>query len=141
VFADISVSSRTYENAHKLAHGLGGTAIDFEDFEAELGYFDIIICSTAAPSTLLSKEVMASTMKQRPERPCFLIDLALPRDVAPAVVELENVYLYNLDDLSSIANENLEARNAEIEKAREILKKHAWNLWLQLRRRELMLKA
>jgi glutamyl-tRNA reductase len=139
--ADISVSSRTYENAHKLAHGLGGTAIDFEDFEAELGYFDIIICSTAAPSTLLSKEVMASTMKQRPERPCFLIDLALPRDVAPAVAELENVYLYNLDDLSSIANENLEARNAEIEKAREILKKHAWNLWLQLRRRELMLKA
>jgi glutamyl-tRNA reductase len=80
-------------------------------------------------------------MKQRPERPCFLIDLAMPRDVDPAVEEVENVYLYNLDDLSSIANENLEARKAEIENAREILNKHAWNLWLQLRRRELMRKV
>lgn len=84
---------------------------------------------------------MAHTMKQRPERPCFLIDLALPRDVDPAVEDVENVYLYNLDDLSSIANENLAARKAEIDNAREILKKHAWNLWLLLRRRELMRKA
>ena len=84
---------------------------------------------------------MVHAMNQRPERPCFLIDLAMPRDVDPSVEEVENVYLYNLDDLSNIANENLEARKAEIEKAREILKKHAWNLWLQLRRRELMLKA
>lgn len=138
---DISVSSRTFENAHKLAHSLGGAAIDFEDFTEQLEHFDIIICSTAAPGTLLSCEVMARNMKQRPERPCFLIDLALPRDVDPAVEEVENVYLYNLDDLSNIANENLEARKAEIENAREILKKHAWNLWLQLRRRELMRKA
>lgn len=138
---DISVSSRTFENAHKLAHTLGGSAIDFEDFTNQLHHFDIIICSTAAPGALLSKEVIAKTMKQRPERPIFIIDLALPRDVDPAVEEVENVYLYNLDDLSSIANENLEARKAEIEDAREILKKHAWNLWLQLRRRELMRKV
>jgi glutamyl-tRNA reductase len=138
---DISVSSRTFENAHKLAHSLGGAAIDFADFIDQLEHFDIIIGSTAAPGTLLTREVMARTMKQRPERPCFLIDLALPRDVDPAVEEVENVYLYNLDDLSTIANENLEARKAEIEKARQILKKHAWNLWLQLRRRELMRKV
>ncbi len=135
---DISVSSRTYENAHTLAHALGGAAIEFEDFAQQLGHFDIIICSTAAPKTILDRTNLAPAMKQRPERPCFLIDLALPRDVDRSVEKLENVYLYNLDDLSSIANENLELRRAEIEHARTILKAHAWNLWLQLRRRELM---
>ena len=138
---DISVSSRTFENAYTLANNLGVAAIDFESFVNQLEHFDIVICSTAAPDALISKEVMTRAMNQRPERPCFLIDLAMPRDVDPSVEEVENVYLYNLDDLSNIANENLEARKAEIEKAREILKKHAWNLWLQLRRRELMLKA
>jgi len=138
---DISVSSRTFENAHRLAHSLGGSAIDFEDFKSQLAHFDIIIGSTAAPGTILSREVIEATMEQRPERPCFLIDLALPRDIDPSVEAVENVYLYNLDDLSKIANENLTARTAEIEKAREILKKHAWNLWLQLRRRELMRKV
>jgi glutamyl-tRNA reductase len=135
---DISVSSRTFENAHKLAHALGGAAIDFDNFTAQLGHFDILICSTAAPGALLSREVLARTMRQRPERPCFIIDLALPRDVDPKVETVENVYLYNLDDLSSIANENLQARKDEIESARHILKKHAWQLWLQLRRRELI---
>jgi glutamyl-tRNA reductase len=135
---DISVSSRTFENARKLAHELGGAAIEFSDFQSQLAHFDIIICSTAAPGTILDRNIISQCMKRRPERPCFLIDLALPRDVAPDVERVENVYLYNLDDLSNIANENLEARKAEIENARSILKKHAWNLWLQLRRRELM---
>lgn len=139
--SDLSVSSRTLESAHKLAHSLGGATIDFEDFASQLEHFDIIICSTAAPGTILSKEAIQSTMRQRPERPCFLIDLALPRDVDPAVETVENVYLYNLDDLSAIANENLAARKDEINKAREILKKHAWALWLQLRRRELIRKV
>jgi glutamyl-tRNA reductase len=137
---DISVSSRTFENAHKLAHELGGSAIDFTDFQRQLEHFDIIICSTSAPGTILSRQMIAESMKQRPERPCFLIDLALPRDVDASVERVENVYLYNLDDLSSIANENLAARKAEIANARNILKRHAWNLWLQLRRRELMRK-
>lgn len=136
--ADIAVSSRTYENAHRLAHELKGSAIDFEDFTGQLQHFDIIIGSTAAPDFILSKETIRKAMQARPEEQLFLIDLALPRDIDPAVEELENVYLYNLDDLSKIANENLTARKAEIERAREILKGHAWNLWLQLRRRELM---
>ena len=136
--ADISVSSRTYENAHRLAHELKGAAIDFDDFIEQLHHFDIIIGSTSAPGFLLSREVVRKTMQTRPERPLFLIDLALPRDIDPGVESLENVYLYNLDDLSTIANENLEARRSEIEKARKLLQGHAWNLWLQLRRRELM---
>jgi glutamyl-tRNA reductase len=136
--ADIAVSSRTYENAHRLAHELKGSAIEFEDFTEQLHNFDVIISSTAAPGALLRKDAVAEVMRGRPERPLFLIDLALPRDIDSAVEELENVYLYNLDDLSSIANQNLAARKTEIDHARAILKGHTWNLWLQLRRRELM---
>lgn len=135
---DIAVSSRTFEKAHSLAHSLGGSAIDFDDFVDQLFHYDIVIGSTAAPGTLLSQEIVRAAMRERPEKPLFLIDLALPRDIDPSVEKLENVYLYNLDDLSGIANENLAARKAEISQAREILKGSAWRLWLQLRRRELM---
>ena len=136
--ADITVASRTYENAHKLAHNLGGAAIELSDFTAQLHRFDIVISSTAAPSLLLKRDMIATALKQRPDRPFFLIDVALPRDIDPTVDSLENVYLYNLDDLSAIANENLELRKGEIERARTILKGYAWNLWLQLRRRTMM---
>jgi glutamyl-tRNA reductase len=136
--ADITVASRTYENAHTLAHTLGGAAIELSDFAAQLKRFDIVISSTAAPNLILDRSTLASALKQRPDRPFFLIDVAMPRDIDPTVDSLENVYLYNLDDLSSIANENLELRKAEIDRARLILKSYAWNLWLQLRRRALM---
>ncbi|MEN8661454.1 MAG: glutamyl-tRNA reductase [Lentimonas sp.] len=135
--ADITVSSRTYENAHALASQLGGAAIDFSDYEQQLSRFDIIICSTSAPGTILNAQNLKPALKQQPERPCFLIDLAMPRDISSDVEKLDSVYLYNLDDLSAIANENLEQRRAEIENARSILKRHAWTLWLQLRRREM----
>jgi glutamyl-tRNA reductase len=136
--ADITVASRTFENAHSLAHKLGGAAIEFGDFAPQLKRFDIVISSTAAPTAILDRSMLGAAIKQRPERPFFLIDVALPRDIDPEVDKLENVYLYNLDDLSSIANENLELRKAEIERARTILKGHVWNLWLELRRRTLL---
>jgi glutamyl-tRNA reductase len=136
--ADISVTSRTFEKAHALAHSLGGAAIEFEDFPAQLHHFDIVISSTAASGHILERTMLAQAIKQRPEKPFFLIDLAMPRDIEPSVEKLENVYLYNLDDLSTISNENLKLRKAEIEHARAILKGYAWTLWLQLRRRTLM---
>ena len=135
--ADITVTSRKFENARILAHKFGGAAIDFDDFAAQLGRFDIVISSTAATEHVISHNMVAAALKGRPDQPFFLIDLALPRDVDPGVNALENVYLYNLDDLSAIANENIEMRKAEIDQARTILKAHAWNLWLQLRRRTL----
>ena len=135
--ADITVTSRQFENAHALAHKFGGAAIDFSDFPAQLKRFDIVISSTAASETIISRSMITAALKSRPDQPFFLIDLALPRDVDPDVDTLENVYLYNLDDLSAIANENIEMRKAEIDQARTILSAHAWNLWLQLRRRTL----
>ncbi|MFW6218270.1 MAG: glutamyl-tRNA reductase [Verrucomicrobiota bacterium] len=134
---DIAVTSRTFENAHALAHALRGAAIDFADFHAQLHHYDILICATSAHGPLLDRARLRPIMKARPEQPLFCIDLALPRDIDPDVERLDNVYLYNLDDLSAIANENLAQRKAEIERARAILKAHAWQLWLQLRRRSL----
>ena len=135
--ADIAVSSRNFENAHALAHNFEGAAIEFSDFQQQLSHFDIVVSSTAATEPVLTHDSMQRARKKRPDQPCFLIDLGMPRDIEPSVEELDEVYLYNLDDLSKIANENLEQRKAKIEAARKILKRHAWNLWLQLRRREL----
>ena len=135
--ADITVTSRTFENAHVLAHKFGGAAIEFSDFVPLLKHFDIVISSTTAPGTIMDQTIVKDALQDRPEQPFFLIDLALPRDIDPRVDAFENVYLYNLDDLSSIANENIELRKAELNQARKILKAHAWNLWLQLRRRTL----
>jgi len=132
---DITVASRTFKNAHTLAHQLQGAAIEISDFPALLQRFDIVISATAAPQLILDRALVEAALKQRPERPLFLIDVALPRDIDPEVDTLENVYLYNLDDLSGIANENLQSRKANIERARTILQGHAWQLWLQLRRR------
>ncbi len=136
--ADITVTSRKFENAHALAHEFNGAAIDFNDFPLQLKRFDIVISSTASQEPILSLDMVKTALKNRPDRPFFLIDLAVPRDIDPNVDGFENVYLYNLDDLSAIANENIEMRKADIEQARTILKTHAWNLWLQLRRRTLI---
>ena len=135
---DITVTSRTFEKAHALAHKFSGAVVELSDFPQQLKHFDIVISSTTAPQTIVDCAMIANALKHRPDRPFFLIDLALPRDVDPQVDDFENVYLYNLDDLSGIANENADLRKAEIEKARAILQRHAWNLWLQLRRRALV---
>lgn len=134
---DITCSTRTFENAHKLAHAFNGAAIDFADFPQQLHRFDIIISSTSAPEPILTPKRIKQALKKRPDAPLFLIDLAMPRDIDPKVERIDNVYLYNLDDLATITNENLAQRKAEIDNARTILKSHAWNLWLTLRRRSL----
>ena len=133
--ADISVSSRKFENAHKLARSFGGAAIDFQDFGKQLKNFDIIICCTTAHHHILDRTTVRQALLERSEKPFFLLDLAMPRNIDPAVNELESIYLYNLDDLSTIANNNLDQRKQEIAKARKILRAQAWTLWLQLRRR------
>ncbi|MEC7609275.1 MAG: glutamyl-tRNA reductase [Verrucomicrobiota bacterium] len=132
---DITVSSRTFQNAKKLATEFNGNVIDFKGFHTQLDLFDIIICSTSAPSTILSPSAIEASLKARPQKPLFLIDLAMPRDIDPGIDTVENVYLYNLDDLSEIANQNIINRKNDIEKARRIIKTQAWVLWLQLRQR------
>ena len=134
----LAVSSRTAENAQHLAAQLDADALPFEEIHTSLDQFDIVISSTAAPGLILKHEDFHAARRARPAQPFFLIDLAMPRDLDPSLNELENCYLYNLDDLAAIANENLARRNAECDQAHVLLNAQAWQLWLQLRRRSLM---
>jgi glutamyl-tRNA reductase len=135
--ASIAVSSRRFDNARTLAHSFGGAAIDFEDFPGQLANYDIIIGSTRAPNAILTFDLVQSALIKRPDRPFFLIDLAVPRDMDPTLQSLESVFLYDLDDLAKIANENLSQRKAEIVHVRKQLNRSAWTIWLQLNRHAL----
>lgn len=120
----ILVSNRTYERAVKLASELNGKAIHWESWEQEAVNVDIIISSTSAPHYVLTREKLEHMLTQRDPRPLFLIDLAVPRDFEPSVNLLDDVYLYDIDDLQSIAQRHLTERLFEVERSREILKPH-----------------
>ncbi len=132
---DLTVTSRTMEKAMSLAASLDARALPFEKLGRRLADFDIIVCATAAPGSILSGPALATAMARRPAAPLFLIDLALPRDIDPAAGDLDNVYLYNLDDLARISEENRAARVAEIEKARDMITEKSTYLWESLKRR------
>lgn len=120
----IMVANRTYERAERLASQLNGKAIHWETWESEAANVDIIISSTSAPHYVLTRDKLTPMLKRRGARPLFLIDLAVPRDFEPSVNLLDDVYLYDIDDLQSIAQQHLKERHAEIERSREILKPH-----------------
>lgn len=120
----IMVANRTYDRAEKLARELDGKAIHWDTWEAEAIDVDIIISSTSAPHYVLTREKLVHMLKQREPRPLFLIDLAVPRDFEPSVNLLDDVYLYDIDDLQSIAQRHLSERLTEIERSRELLKPH-----------------
>ncbi|HVU23914.1 MAG TPA: glutamyl-tRNA reductase [Opitutus sp.] len=125
----LTVASRSLEHAMQLATALGASALPYEQRAARLAEFDIVVCATSAPATVLSGADAAAAMRRRPARPLLFVDLALPRDVEAAVAELENVFLYNLDDLAKIADENRAARAAELTKCRTLLSERAAALW------------
>lgn len=117
----IVVANRSFDKAEALARELGGRAVIFEDWTREFAHVDIAISSTAAPHHLLDAATLAPLMKARHQRPLLLIDIAVPRDIDPAVNHLDNVYLYNVDDLQGIANNYLEQRREEIAHCQAII--------------------
>tara|TARA_B100000686_G_scaffold298423_1_gene331423 strand:+ start:637 stop:1914 length:1278 start_codon:yes stop_codon:yes gene_type:complete len=127
----VYVASRTYERAAALAQSLNGCALDFESFKEEMHRADIIITSTAAPNFIIRKEMMEAAIQKRKNKPIFLIDIAVPRDIAPEVNDLENVYLYDIDDLQNVVNANMEERQKEAENAMGIIKQEVtkFNNW------------
>jgi glutamyl-tRNA reductase len=130
--AALTVASRRFERAMELATALGASAMPFEQREARLGEFDIVVCATSAPDLVVSLAATKAAMHRRPARPLFFIDQALPRDIDPAVSDIENVFLYNLDDLAKIAEQNRAARAAELAKCRAIVVEKAEALWRQV---------
>ena len=130
--ACMSIASRTHERADELAHAVDGLVIPFNTWKDNLPYTDIAIFATSAPGYLLDRSTIEETLRKRPRRPLFLIDLALPRDIEGSAADVRNVYLYNLEDLAAIANENLESRRREMELCLQELSKKAQYAWTGL---------
>jgi glutamyl-tRNA reductase len=111
---NIIVAGRSLEKAEVLAKEFSGRAVPFENWAAEFEKIDIAISSTSAPHHILDRVKLEPLMKLRKQRPLLLIDIAVPRDIDPSVNFVENVYLYNIDDLQAIAEDYLKQRKEEI---------------------------
>jgi len=127
------VSNRSFERAEALAAITGGRAIHFEDWEREFHDLDVLVSSTAAPHVILTREKLAPLLRTRRHRPLFMIDLAIPRDIDPAVHNLDGVYLYDLDALQSMAERTLEVRRQEAENCHRLIEQHVldFQLWIE----------
>jgi glutamyl-tRNA reductase len=118
---EIVVANRTHSTGQKLAGEMGGRAVRFEDFLEEMAHSDIVICSTGAPTYVVTKPQMQSVMKKRKQKHVFIIDISVPRNIDPEINGMENVYLYNVDDLQDVANAGLDERRREAERAEGIV--------------------
>lgn len=121
----VLVSNRSYERALNLATEFGGRAIRFDECLQAMTEADIVVSSTGSPQTILNRADVASVMPARRNRPLFLIDIAVPRDIAADVQQLDNVYLYNVDHLETIVRENLRLREQELARCQAIITERA----------------
>lgn len=128
----IIFANRTYENAVRLANDFHGIPIGFDLLEEKLKEVDIIISSTGAPGYIITEKMIVEALKRRKNRLIFLIDIAVPRDVDPAVENIDNVFLYNIDNLQEIVDENVKNRLREADKAEAIIADEVTNFsnWL-----------
>ncbi len=115
------VANRTLERGMKLAQRFGGTAVSLDELEDQLLVADILISSTGSDSYLLTAAQVKGAMRRRKQRPLFLIDIAVPRDLDPRINDLDNVYLYNIDDLKEVVEHNLHRRKEEAAKAERLV--------------------
>jgi len=127
----LAVANRTLERAVDLAKTLGGTAVSLDELEEELVRADIVISSTGAPNVVVTADQVKSIMRPRRHRLLFFIDIAVPRDIDPAVNSIENVYLYDIDELREVVEENRAEREKEARKAgrmvdEEVIKFLGW---------------
>jgi len=117
----IIVSNRSYDKAVELAAELKGEAVRFDDWETKLDHVDIIISSTAAPHAVVHASMIRRVMERRRGHSLFLIDIAVPRDIEEEVNEIDNVYLYNIDQLQQIASEGKARRERQIAVCRDLI--------------------
>jgi len=129
----ITVANRTFQKAVEVAQGFKGVPVSFEEIGTQLLEADIVISSTAAPGSVITHDQVKGSMKKRKNRPLFFIDIAVPRDVEPEVNDLENVYVYDIDDLKGIIQVNLSQREGEAVKAERIVEEEVikFEQWLK----------
>ncbi|HEV3408682.1 MAG TPA: glutamyl-tRNA reductase, partial [Chthoniobacterales bacterium] len=135
---DLRVTNRSGERAENLAAAVGGRAVPFGQWEEQCREVDILISSTASDEPLLTRQKLAPMLRQRWDRPLFIIDIAVPRDVAPEVNEIDGVYLYDIDALQTIAEQSLAQRRQQIAAGEEIIAEHVsdFGKWLRGARSE-----
>lgn len=118
---EILVANRTFERGVELASKFKGTAVKFEEISDCMELADIIISSTGSPHYVITKDQVKAAMKKRRNRPIFFIDIAVPRDIDPKINRLTNAYVYDIDDLKGVVDENVEDRNKEAIKAERMI--------------------
>ena len=126
------VANRTFERAQELAIEYHGQAIKYELLGEHLEKADIVISSTSAPHYVIHADQVKEAIKHRRGNPMFLIDIAVPRDIEPDVANIDNVYLYNIDDLQSVVSQNIDERNREVEKCRVLIEEEVEHFMARL---------
>ncbi|MGE3541349.1 MAG: glutamyl-tRNA reductase [Candidatus Tectimicrobiota bacterium] len=117
----VFIANRTQERAERLAQELQAKAIPWETFPEHLAYTDIVVSSTSAPQAVIDAPMVQEAMRTRRGRPMFFIDIAVPRDIDPAINALDNVFLYDIDDLHNVVQENRQERQREALAAEELI--------------------
>ena len=133
---EVYVTNRTRQRAEEMAKLFEGTIVGYDVFHRVLPEVDIVIASSGAPHYILRKEDMKRVIEARRNRPMFLIDIAVPRNIEPGVNELDNIFLYDIDDLQSVVRQNVEGRMAQAEQAEEIISEEVERLVTRLQARE-----
>ncbi len=115
------IANRSLNRAQRIAEGLQASTIQLDAIAAHLPQADLVVCSTARPGHVIELEMVQAALVARRRRPMFMLDLAVPRDIDPRVRELEDVYLFTIDDLKEVVDQNLKARQEEAGAARRII--------------------
>jgi len=129
----IFVTNRTHARAEEMARLFEGRAIDYTAFPSMLHEIDIVIASSGAPHFILTRDEMQRVIAQRRNKPMFLIDIAVPRNIDPAVNEIDGVFLYDVDDLAGVVNANLKEREKQAEQAEAIIAEEVEHMMARLR--------
>jgi glutamyl-tRNA reductase len=124
----VLVANRSVERAEKLAAEFGGRAVRLEDSATAMTEADILVSSTGSADMVLRREDVAKILPARRNRPLVIVDIAVPRDIDPAVAELPNVFLYDIDDLEAVVRENTKSRTAELAVCQQIIGEHSAEL-------------
>jgi glutamyl-tRNA reductase len=130
------VTNRTEERAREMAQVFGGEVVPYTDFVAALPGVDIVLASSGAPHYILTKDQMKKVIEARRNKPVFVIDIAVPRNIDPAVNELDNVFLYDIDDLQRVVANNLQHRREVANQAELIVEEEVEQMIARLKTRE-----
>jgi glutamyl-tRNA reductase len=131
---DLWVSNRSLDRARELAQTVGGRAVPFDDWVSQCRKIDILLTSTASETPLLTSDILAPMLRERLDRPLFIIDIAVPRDVDPSVNDLEGVYLYDIDSIRSVAEQSLALRQQQVAAAEAIIADHVTDFFNSISR-------